>query len=204
MEKNFGLIAVLIISIVLISGCTSDREYKQPSKVTQSTTSTTEPSPVEEPSVTEEKSVVEIYCDVGGCDMLNRCTECYEEGNTIYGGIKKEGISYCDRFSDYRNSVCFYLAAMSREDVSLCDKISISSKKNFCIAMVAIVKKDVSLCGEIAPSGGGKWTKSTDDKDGCILWVAEAKKDVSLCERITDSLFKDNCIKGVAEAKKMV
>lgn len=169
MEKNLGLIAVLIISIILITGCTNDKGYKQPSKVTQSTP-TTESSQLEKPSasVKEEKSVVQIYCDVGGCDMLNRCVECYEEGNTIYDGIKKEGISYCNRFSDYRNSVCFYLTAMSEEDVSLCDKISISSKKNFCIAMVAIVKKDVSLCEKI--------TKPIDDKNGCILWVAEAKE----------------------------
>lgn len=52
MKKRFALIALLVIYTISMSGCTSDREYKQPSKVTQSTSTITTESPqVEEPTV---------------------------------------------------------------------------------------------------------------------------------------------------------
>ena len=54
---SLGLIAILIVSVVLISGCTSDRTYEQPSKVTEPTTTPTqeETTPSEIPTTTQEE-----------------------------------------------------------------------------------------------------------------------------------------------------
>jgi len=77
---SFGLIAILIVGIVFISGCVSDRTYEQPSKVetptqeeTQSEPSTTEPA-VKTFKVGETASDGKLAITVNSKSFLDKIT----------------------------------------------------------------------------------------------------------------------------------
>jgi len=93
MEKtkfmNLGLIAILIVGIVFISGCVSDRTYEQPSKVetptqeeTQTELPTTEPT-VKTFKVGETASDGRLAITVNSKSFLDKIT--YEQTTEIMG-----------------------------------------------------------------------------------------------------------------------
>lgn len=58
---NYGLLTLLFFSVIFVSGCTNDTTYDQPSKITSSTTSTTQE---ETTQIEQEKPKVQTF-DIG-------------------------------------------------------------------------------------------------------------------------------------------
>jgi len=192
-----AIVLLFLILVITMSGCISEE-----SKETEIVPQTEKTQPVETPT-TEEKSIVETYCDLV-CRLVSKSCydDCCKEKNKIYEGIKKDGISHCDLIDNINDKdVCIYLFAISKKDISFCERISTTTGKddpigkNYCIMGVAVAKKDVYLCKRISTTTG------TDD---CIALVAGAKKDVYLCDRTSTLIGYENCIAWVAEARQDV
>ena len=72
-----------------------------------------------------------------------------EDLQTIGEAVKtKQGITLCGSLSRDDRYAC--KNAITNEDVSLCNEISATSKKDWCIALVARAKQNATLCKKIA------------------------------------------------------
>ena len=97
-----------------------------------------------------------------------------------------------DYYGESPRDQCFYSLAISRENISLCNKILTSDpyyefSRASCGRDVAIVKGDPSLCEELL-------TKSDTSK--CYSLYALEAEDYSLCNFVADDYDKDECLYG--------
>lgn len=81
--------------------------------------------------------------------------------------------------------------AISRQDISICDKIETAMEQESCYGLVAGAKQDSVLCEKIIRQ---------ELKEGCYSVIAYKKKDWSLCEKIANEIRRDGCFFEVAAA----
>ncbi len=120
--------------------------------------------------------------------------------------VYDENFSVCDRMEDlFYRSQCFFVASVTKEDVSFCEKIerrenregarSVEKIENEaqiseCYAKFAIETEDVSVCDEIT---------GEDFEDLKNLCVAVVEKDISLCDEIESEVIRENCYYEISE-----
>jgi len=176
--------AVLLISIIFISGCVQTKGI--PTGFGPSTTG----------SLSECKNM--------NCEAMpegNNKVSCFVTRNLCYYKIANEtgNITICESATpagmqsyDYDQEMCYKELAINKEDISLCNKITEINLKDSCYEAIAKELKDASICGQI---------NDITDKNECYKNMAWLLKDRSLCDAIVDPAYMNNyrknlCIDG--------
>ncbi len=195
--KTKILIVLLIVGIVLVSGCI---QQKPTEELPKGEMPTVEEKPTKTPTTTQPPETPSA--EITTADELNnkivRCIELTDikkvaEGvptdkissyvciaETI-GNVKK--LSLCEKIT--RQSIrdyCIVKLTENLEDVSVCEKLIDQKYRFACIGIAALNTLDVSLCDKIGGAGG---------KDGCIFNIAMKKRDTSLCQKLTSRTYVD-------------
>lgn len=112
--------------------------------------------------------------------------------------IQTDNLYLCEKIKteDIR-SECYYMFALKRKDITLCEKISQprSIQKDSCRYFVTVAKHNLSLCDAL-PNERGNF-----GKDGCYAAIGEENKDYTTCKKIPDEDSRNNCIETVARMK---
>ncbi len=105
----------------------------------------------------------------------------------------KEEFAACDGIADFnKRDACYTNLAVSKGDVSICNKIIMRGKDD-CVKAVAISDENMLICNRI---------NAGDIKDACFKEIAELKKDSGICDKIRNMGEKDACYNNVAFAKQ--
>ena len=88
--KNFGLITILLFSIIFVSGCTSDTNYNQTSKVASQTTSLTQEE-LQQKAEKEDKNILDKVVDTFASDtakLEKDFMEMNDENQTFFTDVE--------------------------------------------------------------------------------------------------------------------
>jgi len=112
-------------------------------------------------------------------------------GVTSYGKVREgtEMKCSCDCSSEATDDLAIAKATIL-QDLSLCEDVANSFKKNVCYIFVAREMKDESLCEKIELKQGD------NSRDSCYIYVAREKVDKNICGKVitqSGSNSKDVC-----------
>ncbi len=145
---------------------------------------------------------------LAGCIQEEQTRYLCEDGKTIVTNLKDcpilpevdEEYEVCldmpvssgSYYDESPRDMCFYSLAISRENISLCNKIISSDtysefNRASCGMRVAVLRGDPSQCDRLL---------TTMDKSSCYSQYAIEMNDYSICSRLSGSYEKDECLYG--------
>ncbi|MBN2014467.1 MAG: hypothetical protein JW778_04750 [Candidatus Altiarchaeota archaeon] len=183
MEK----LSVVVVLVILLSGCVSLREYLY---------STTSPD-VTSSTVTSTST-----------STTSTSTTTTSTTSTTQPPLKYPELLECEKKNGYERDDCFYDVAVDRQDFTLCEEIDGNVLMTVC---VAAEKKDSNICGFINDLQtrdkclyGVAVTKKDERvcesieldilKDTCYLKISKKKGDEKICDSIRFSTIRDMCL----------
>lgn len=167
---------------------------------------------------------------LGGCitptpkptttSIVSPTTMPYAEARSILqDAIDKTDTNTCKEMTEQvKRDWCYWVVALSSNNVRICDQIQHSIYKDGCYMGVAMMTNTISLCDSIKLEDHAKIfatkkrcralvngdlsvcdqiTTPTAQREACYLTVAVALKDMSMCDKITDADSKDLCVSEV-------
>lgn len=83
---------------------------------------------------------------------------------------------------------CFFIAAVKKQNLTICENIDDLSQKHGCIITAGVAKKDLSVCQRFFDL----------EKDDCYFTFAYSLKESKMCEKIEGQTLKDSCYFQIA------
>ncbi len=92
----------------------------------------------------------------------------------------------CDTLDEYSRPLCYKTAAVAKNDILICNKISTELEIEDCYGYMAGSTKDPSICRTMSFADNSQ-------RDICYYRVVEATLDYKLCTNIANPNIKLNC-----------
>lgn len=166
--KKYSVLALMILSLALLSSC----KPSQPSAPASSATGSSTASPEES---TEAPAVA--------AGSLGYCLESCNIIKEDKGLVSKETC----------RSGCFMNEAKEKKDPEVCSaNVKDSLMLSGCLTAVAEAMESVTACDKIGSDSSDLM------RGACYSTVAEKKKDSSVCEGIKNSMMYSGCVSAAA------
>ena len=175
---------VVLVILILLSGCISLREHLYPTTTEGTTTSTVETTTTTTTKTTSSTTTTAIsefkYPELRDCEKLRKRArdDCYYDI-----AVDKGDFSLCEEIeNNLLRTVCL---AAKKKETKICDLIDDSETKDKCYYGVAITKNDEKICGYI---------DLQILKDTCYLKISKSKKKKKICDNIRFPTIKNICL----------
>ena len=122
-------------------------------------------------------------------NTLREKDECYSE---VYSKVAMEtkDLTLCEKIDDtFRKEKCFRDIAVETKNISICEKIE-SDYKFTCYSIIAKVTGDANICEDVP---------LRPNVIHCYEMVAVSTENATLCEKLTDRKDKERCFRKIAE-----
>ncbi len=161
------LLLAVIVGSMLVLGCISSETTTNPDVRPGGTDV--------RPTIKAPTTTLKVFSDVEIKAMID-------------SAVVSANPSICDDLSvSYKTkySECVTAVAVSRADVSMCERLKGSAGYDGCVSQLAVSRADVSMCERLQGSAG---------YGGCVTELAVSRADVSMCERLKGSPSYSTCL----------
>jgi|GEM_PF-4187800 len=179
---------LVLIAMILLSGCVGPKDYLYPTTTKGTTTSTVETTTTITTTTTTTSTTTSTtttlsefkYPELMDCEKLrkNARDDCYYDL-----AVDKGDFSLCDEIkSNLLRTVC---VAAEKKDREICDFINDSETRDKCYYGVAVTERDEKICGYI---------DLQILRDTCYLKISKSKKDKKICDNIRFPTIQNICL----------
>lgn len=206
------LIGIILIGIVILSGCASTNESKICDKIQEDSAKNEcyETLAVQSNDVafcdkitsgsfsdlSRNICYTHVAMNSGDPEVCKKVQSPYERDCYIELAKITKDPSLCD-YAKLKYNYCIAEVVTVVPDESLCERISGTVTEGKCYENLAVAKKDHSFCNKMPLDEYGK-----NKSDSCIFSVAATKQDKETCKKITHPVIQSNCLKELTRKEE--